>query len=105
MAGRTRNNISAKTFERWIAEGRGAGEGPNYSPWFTVQDVASTGYVSRVRGWKTRRQHHLLSNIETGYFYTLEWAPGVIDIREQFPLRLDTTQRIAAERGIIHPRI
>lgn len=105
MAGRTRNKVCAKTFDRWNAEGRGAGQGPNYSPWFTVQDVASTGYVSRVLGWKTQRQHHLLSNIETNYFYILEWAPSVVDVREQFPLPLNATQEIAAALGIAHPRI
>ena len=105
MAGRTRNKFSAKTFKRWLAEGRGAGQGPNYSPWFTVQDVASTGCVSRVLGWKTRRQHHLLSNIETSYFYILEWARGVVDVREQFPLPVGATLEIAASLRIAHPRI
>jgi hypothetical protein len=51
------------------------------------------------------RQHHLLSNIETSYFYILEWAPSVVDVREQFPLPLNATREIAAALRIAHPRI
>ena len=105
MAGHIRRSITPRTFERWRAEGRGAGEGRNYLPWFTVQDVSSTGHVSRILGWKTHRQHHLLSSLETSLFYVLEWAPAVIDIREQFPLPLNTTLQIAAQLGMAHPRI
>lgn len=85
-------------------EGRGSGELGNYKPWLTIHDVPSKGNSSRIKGWKTGRIHHLLSNIERSYFYFLEWSGNVLDIREQFPLdRVDTVD-IANKKGIDHQK-
>jgi ABC-type multidrug transport system fused ATPase/permease subunit len=66
--------------------------------------VASQGLASRIKGWKTGRVHHLLSELETSYFYLLEWSLSVLDIREQFPLLpLEETLAIADQCGIAHP--
>jgi hypothetical protein len=90
--------------ERRIQEGRGQGSGCDYKPWLTIQDVASQGLVTREKGWKTNRVHHMLSKLELVYFYVLEWAPLVSDIREQYPLLpLKETMAIAQEVGIRHP--
>lgn len=87
---------------KFIKEGRGSGELSNYKPWLTIHDVPSEGNASRLKGWKTGRIHHLLSNIERSYFFMLEWSESVLDIREQFPLeRLDTLE-IARDKGIPH---
>lgn len=85
-------------------EGRGSGELGNYKPWLTIHDVPSKGNSSRIKGWKTGRIHHLLSNIERSYFYFLEWSENVIDIREQFPLDRVDTLDIANKKGIEHPK-
>ena len=60
--------------------------------------------VSRVKGLKTERIHHLMSHLELDYFLTLEWSDRVVDIREQFPLLdVNETIRIAKELGFRHP--
>ncbi|TYS59360.1 heteromeric transposase endonuclease subunit TnsA [Sutcliffiella horikoshii] len=105
MAKRSRKT-SAKTIERRIKEGRGRGCFSDYKPWLTIYDVPSHGVVTRIRGWKTRRLHHLFSeNYELAHFYQMEWSQNVIDIREQYPLLpLEKTLFIAEKLGIKHPR-
>ena len=94
-----------KDIERMIKEGRGNGIGKNYIPWIRIQDVASLGRVTRVKGVKTGRQHELLSDMERNYFYLLEFSNDVVDIREQYPLLpLEDTLTIAMELGISHPK-
>ncbi|MFL8938998.1 TnsA endonuclease N-terminal domain-containing protein [Rossellomorea oryzaecorticis] len=92
-----------KKIAKYIKEGRGSGELKSYKPWLTVQDVPSDGRSHRINGWKTNRIHHLLSDLERDYFYLLNWAKDVIDIREQFPLDREKTYEIASERNINHP--
>ena len=84
-------------------EGRGKGRGADYKPWLTVQDVPSQGRVHRLRGLKTGRQHHLLSDIEWRHFLLFDWADDVEDIREQFPLDRNVTRQIADEMCVRHP--
>lgn len=91
-------------FEKYLREGRGRGDGPDYAPWIRIQDFASNGVVSRVKGRKTGRIHHLMSNNELAYFYLLDWSDSVIDIREQFPLLdLECAMKVAAQAGIKYP--
>jgi len=87
-----------------VKQGYGQGEGANYIPWIKVHHFSSKGRSSRIAGWKTRRAHHLFSDLETGYFYILEWSPIARDIREQYPLLpIEETIQIANELGIKHP--
>lgn len=103
MAKRSRGVTRELVLKRW-KEGRGQGEGDGYKPWLTIQDVPSQGQVNRVSGWKTGREHHLLSLNELRYFYLLEWSPIVTDIREQFPLwPPEETQDIARHLGHKYP--
>lgn len=91
-------------YESYVREGRGCGSGSGYTPWVCVQDFASRGVVSRVKGMKTGRVHHLMSNNELAYFYILDWSDNVIDIREQYPLwDLDCALNVASEAGIRYP--
>lgn len=92
-----------KVMNRRLKEGRGKGHGAEYIPYIKVRDVPSRGFSTRVKGWKTGRAHHLLSNLEFNYFYYLEWAPAIIDIREQYPLPLYDTLKIADRLKIKHP--
>jgi hypothetical protein len=90
--------------EKRLKEGFGRGRGKDYRPWLPVQGSASHGYVSRVPGWKTGREHHLLSNLELEYFRVLDLSTRVVDIREQYPLfPVEETVAIAASLGIRHP--
>ncbi|MDZ8035391.1 TnsA endonuclease N-terminal domain-containing protein [Nostoc sp. DedSLP04] len=101
MAKRKRNS----QIDKRISEGRGQGKGYEYKPWLLVQDVASHGLATRIKGWKTKRVHHLHSKLELNYFYVLEWSPIVFDIREQYPLLpLEETLAIAEQSGIPHPK-
>lgn len=55
MAKRKREqNIQTRT-----SEGRGNGIGKDYIPWIKIQDVASKGRATRIKGIKTNRQHEL----------------------------------------------
>jgi hypothetical protein len=100
-----RRRWNQSIYERYLAEGRGQGEGKTYKPWIRVQDFASRGTVSRIYSAKTDRVHHLLSNNERYYFYLLEWSDRVIDIREQFPLSdVQTAMEIATGAGIKYPK-
>lgn len=101
MAKRTR----IQNYEKMIKEGRGMGTGSEYIPWIKIQDVPSLGRCTRVKGIKTCRQHDFLSDMERNYFYFLEYADGIIDIREQFPLLdIEETIQIADELGVNHPK-
>ena len=91
--------------EKYVREGRGSGCGPDYKPWIRVQDFASRGVVSRVKGRTTGRVHHLMSNNELAYFYILDWSENVTDIREQYPLSdLESAIGIAAQAGVRYPK-
>ncbi len=91
--------------EKRIKEGRGKGVACEYKPWLTIQDVASKGRASRIKGIKTGRKHELLSDMERDYFYILDFSDVVQDIREQFPLLpLEETVLIAEELGYVHPK-
>jgi hypothetical protein len=103
MAKRKRET-NEKVINHRIKEGRGQAAGADYQPWLRIQDVPSQGLAHRIKGWKTGRVHHLLSNLELSYFYTLEWSPMVIDIREQYPLLpLEETLALAQQCGVKHP--
>lgn len=93
-----------KSLERKIAEGRGQGFGRDYKPWLLIHEVPSKGLANRILGWKTERIHHLMSLMERDYFFLLEWADEVLDIREQYPLLpIEETLMIADYLGVKHP--
>ena len=103
MPKRPRNTVDPT--QKW-AQGKGQGTGSSYEPWLNIQGVTSIGASSRIKGWKTQRIHHLLSSLETQFFYVLEWSANVIDIREQYPLwPLEDTIKIAEHIGVRHPII
>jgi hypothetical protein len=103
MAKRKRRSTQS-SIEKLIKEGRGTGRLSNYKPWLCIQDVASKGLAARIKGWKTGRVHHFMSLLELMYFYVLEWASEVIDIREQYPLFTQKeTIAIAESCGVSHP--
>lgn len=84
---------------KYLKEGRGQGEGKEYKPWLTIQDIPSLGRVTRILGWKTQRVHELFSDIQTRYLYYLEWDDNVIDIRENWPL-LDLEEVLENENDL-----
>ena len=97
--------FSETQFAKWIKEGRGQGLNSAYKPWLTVRDLPSLGRVHRVFGHKSKRTHHLLSDLELSVFLMLEWHNEITQIREQFPLERDTTRQLAGATGIKHPNV
>lgn len=103
-----RGEFSNKTIENRIKEGRGFGKGKEYKPFITIRDLSSQGRCSEILGWHTDRVHQLLSDLETRYFYLLEFSSNIIDIREQYPLldgnkSINETMKIAESIGINYP--
>ncbi|EJP6472084.1 heteromeric transposase endonuclease subunit TnsA [Clostridium botulinum] len=97
---------SRKSDKGRLKEGRGNGRFQEYKPWIKVHEVPSEGRVHRVYGWKTKRIHQLLSDLECYYFLIMQFSDKVVDIREQYPLLpLEQTIAIAKEHGIKHPAI
>ncbi len=95
---------TTKSIEKRIEEGRCKKDGKDYIPWYKVQDVASAGVSLKTFSPLTKRQHHLLSRLESNYFYILEWSEKVIDIKEQYAiLDIDETIEIASSLGYKHP--
>ena len=92
-----------KKIEEFQQDGCGLGEGANYKPWIRVEQVASEGRARRAHSLKTGRMHHFLSDGEAKLFYGAEWDDSVLDIREQFPLPREETQRVAEQLRIAHP--
>lgn len=89
--------------ERKLKQGRGEGHGQSYTPFLYTREVPSLGKATRCKGWKTKRVHHVHSKLECDYLYILEWLQFVVDIREQYPLPLEATQKISERLGIKHP--
>lgn len=89
--------------QRFLTEGRGAGQGCDYLPWLRIQDLPSKGRSHRPFGIKTQRVHHLLSDGEWKCFLQFEADVAVQDIREQFPMNRLLTMRAATDIGVRHP--
>ena len=81
----------------------GSGEGSNYLPYITTSEFNSQGTTSVINDWKTGRQVHCLSQAEAYWYYVLRWDDNNVDIREQFPLDRNKTEKIAADFGFKHP--
>jgi len=100
----TFKGLTQAQIDRRLKDGRGQGQGVDYKPFIYTRDVSSLGRSHRLPGSKTRRLHHLLSDLELAIFLTLDRSPHVTDIREQFPMRVEDTVRIAEELGLPHGR-
>jgi len=100
---RHNRHVNAKVIAKRKKEGRGRGAGASYKPWDRVQDLASSGRVSRVLGKTTGRQHEIQNKLHLKAFYAFEWSLKIIDIREGFPLPLEQTIEIAEHHGLHHP--
>lgn len=87
-----------------INEGRGKGSGSSYLPWIQTREISSVGTCSNPKDWKTGRTVELLSQGEAYYWHILRWNDEIEDIREQYPLDLETTLEICDDYNVKHPR-
>lgn len=96
--------LDQKAIDERVRKGAGQGHGAHYVPWILAPSTSLDSHKYRTLGWKTGREHHLLSSLEFDVFCLLDWSPTVLDIREQFPLLpLSDTLSIATQMRIPHP--
>ncbi|MGU8833491.1 TnsA endonuclease N-terminal domain-containing protein [Clostridium perfringens] len=96
--------VTEKVIAKKVAQNRGTGTNESYKPWDTIQENVSNGIAARHSSIKANRVVHLMTELETKYFYLLEWSTNVIDIRERFPLEdMDVAITLANARGIKYP--
>lgn len=121
---RTTKRFTPNLLDHFKTQGRGVGTGLDYVPWHRVSrnDPASMGR-SHLLPWRGR-QLELLSDGEWDACMFSTMVPGVQDIREQYPLMLESaphelghydvryssqkypgTLEIAQQLGIKHPKI
>ena len=74
-----------------------------YRPWNTIRQSHTYGQGQEMLSRLSDRTHHLYSRGERQMFVLVEALPGVIDLKEQFPLSLDETLALADELNIKHP--
>ncbi len=88
---RTTKRFTPGLIRRWKETGRGSGRLADYLPWHQVTrgDPASRGRSHVVTWEKAGRLSHFLSDGELIAFYFATMLPGVVDIREQFPLSIE----------------
>lgn len=117
--------FTPERLDAWVLKGRGTGVGAAYAPWHQVTrgDPGSRGR-SHLFNWRLGRLHHLLSDHELLIMGFAAMVPGVVDIREQFPLSLlareeelsrvkaipfgrmaPGTLEVAANLNVKHPRL
>jgi TnsA endonuclease-like protein len=99
---RPKTHFTKATHQRRLKEGRGQGDGAQYRPYIYVQDFSSRGQSNRDFGLTTKRQHDLFSKLEHRVYLVYDNS-GLLDIKEQYPLPLELTLRIARQCGIRHP--
>lgn len=71
---------------RYMKEGRGQGEFETYKGFIQIHDFGSIGRSGRLTSWKSNRIVHLLSDIETRFFYLTEFDDSILQVKEHFPL-------------------
>jgi hypothetical protein len=68
-----------------------------------VRDVPSRGTSAVIKGIRSGRPHHLLSEFEAIYFFLVERRATTVDIREQWPiLDIDRTLELCSDYGVRH---
>lgn len=81
-----RSEWNEEKLKRYIKEGRGQGEYESYKGFTQIHDFGSLGRSSRIRTWKCNRVVHLLSDIESRFFYLTEYNDSILQVKEHFPL-------------------
>lgn len=95
-------NVSEKTKKK---QGRGRGSGAEYTSYIRANEIPGhLGNTYVERDWIAGRPVHLLSSGEQMLYYILRFRDDVLDVREQFPLPLESTLEIVSKyKGFRHP--
>lgn len=75
---------------------------PDYRPHHGIR-TPSAGVASRLFAVTTGRSHIVLSGLEACVLRVLDHDPTVVEIRDQYPLDLETTLAIARGLDVRHP--
>ena len=98
-----KHHISQKTKRK---QRRGKGRGAEYRPEIRVNEMKGhLGTHIVQRDHKTKRDMHFLSQGEAMLYNILRFEDTVVDIREQYPLPIESTEIIAAQIGKRHPMV
>lgn len=92
------------TYRGRMLDGRGEGVGASYRPYYKCSEISSSGTCCEIIDWKHGRSIQCLSQSEAYWYYKLRFDENVAEIREQYPLPRDVTDKIAAEAGWEHPK-
>ncbi|GHN00833.1 hypothetical protein WSM22_23220 [Cytophagales bacterium WSM2-2] len=85
-------------------QGRGTGSKATWIPWHQTHDFGGYGRKAKIPSRLFEgRTFHAMSTIEANLIFIAEMAEGVVDLKEQFPLDLNTTKLLANKYGIKHP--
>ena len=90
--------------QRRLKEGRGQGEGEDFTPWQFVQEFSSRGVQSRIPPMTLKRTVHTFSYIERALFLFVEFWLRPWLYREQLAMDRGITMGAAAALGIRYPR-
>lgn len=96
--------LTKDEIDKRFASGRGIGRKSEYKPWIHIQEISSDGTSYRALSHRTGRVVHLLSKLEFLAFSLFDWDESIHDIREQYPIELETTLEVADKAGIKHPQ-
>lgn len=89
-----------KSYKKRIEEGRCQGVGVEYTPFITSREARSIGTSSSIYDPIEGRLVHVLSTVESNFYYVLRWNPEIKYIREQYLLDTEVMKKIAKELGI-----
>lgn len=95
-------NVSEKTKKK---QGRSRGSGAEYTSYIRANEIPGhLGNTYVERDWIAGRPVHLLSSGEQMLYYILRFRDDVLDVREQFPLPIESTLEIVSKyKGFRHP--
>ena len=94
-----KNPVTEGQIAKKAVKGIGRGHGENYVPYLRVGDFGSKGRMHRILSLDGRIRH-FFSDLERDFYYMLLWKDNIKEIREQFPLDREITQKIADRAGI-----
>ena len=89
-----------KSVKKKIAEGRGKGEGPNYTGFLKANEAHSRGCASQIYDPIENRMVDTMSAAETDFYFTIRLDPSIKSIREQIPLDMDIIRQIQTDLNV-----
>lgn len=96
--------VTEKDVQRWLREGQGTGDGPNYLEWIGIRAFSSQGETSRIPSSVTGMSHTVFSKTEKGALLAIEFSRNVKAIHTQRRLERPLTLAAASRLDVAHPQ-